>query len=292
MYSSVSCICSCCFIYARSCASIFCDFTFKNCEYENLRFPIAEGKEAGLRNAQIGAIHAVASYATLNSKDSAVIVMPTGSGKTTVVMMAPYILKKAKVLIVTPSAMVRGQIANDYASLRTLKYVGVFSKDTNAPNIYEAKHLYRIEVDDEILNADVVVATHQVAASISDAQIKNVFDYIIIDEAQFMKTKQAETFAYIVDYYNIPVICYGLKTDFKGELFEGSRRLIELCDVIEEIPTVCWCGCKAKFNARISEGKVLRDGEQVQLGGNESYVGLCRKHYMEGVLSEENRNNR
>lgn len=115
---------------------------------------------------------------------------------------------------------------------------------------------------------------------------------IIIDEAQFMKTKQAETFAYIVDYYNIPVICYGLKTDFKGELFEGSRRLIELCDVIEEIPTVCWCGCKAKFNARISEGKVLRDGEQVQLGGNESYVGLCRKHYMEGVLSEENRNNR
>lgn len=151
--------------------------------YENLRFPIAEGKEAGLRNAQIGAIHAVASYATLNSKDSAVIVMPTGSGKTTVVMMAPYILKKAKVLIVTPSAMVRGQIANDYASLRTLKYVGVFSKDTNAPNIYEAKHLYRIEVDDEILNADVVVATHQVAASISDAQIKNVFDYIIIDEA-------------------------------------------------------------------------------------------------------------
>lgn len=151
--------------------------------YENLRFPIAEGKEAGLRNAQIGAIHAVASYATLNSKDSAVIVMPTGSGKTTVVMMAPYILKKAKVLIVTPSAMVRGQIANDYASLRTLKYVGVFSKDTNAPNIYEAKHLYHIEVDDEILNADVVVATHQVAASISDAQIKNVFDYIIIDEA-------------------------------------------------------------------------------------------------------------
>lgn len=151
--------------------------------YENLRFPIAEGKEVGLRNAQIGAIHAFASYATLNSKDSAVIVMPTGSGKTAVVMMAPYILKKAKVLIVTPSAMVRGQIANDYASLRTLKYVGVFSKDTNAPNIYEAKHLYRIEVNDEILNADVVVATHQVAASISDAQIKNVFDYIIIDEA-------------------------------------------------------------------------------------------------------------
>lgn len=115
---------------------------------------------------------------------------------------------------------------------------------------------------------------------------------IIIDEAQFMKAKQVETFAYIVDEYNIPVICYGLKTDFKGELFEGSRRLIELSDVIEEIPTVCWCGCKAKFNARISNGKVLRDGEQVQLGGNESYVGLCRKHYREGLLGEENKNHR
>lgn len=66
--------------------------------YENLRFPIAEEKELGLRNAQIGAIHAIASYSTLNSKDSAVIVMPTGSGKTTVVMMAPYILKKNKSL--------------------------------------------------------------------------------------------------------------------------------------------------------------------------------------------------
>ena len=151
--------------------------------YDNLRFPTANGEKIGLRNAQLGAIHAVASYATLNSKDSAIIVMPTGSGKTTVIMMAPYILKKTKVLIVTPSALVRGQIANDYSDLKTLKYVGVFSKNISAPKIYEAKHLYSKENDHSIFNADVVVATHQVAASISEAQIKKVFDYIIIDEA-------------------------------------------------------------------------------------------------------------
>mgnify|MGYP000948254459 CR=1 FL=1 len=159
------------------CISYFSDL------YGELRFPIADGDEVGLRNSQIGAIHAVASYATLNSKDSAVVVMPTGSGKTTVVMIAPYLLKKNKVLIVTPSAMVRGQIASDYANLRTLKHVGVFSKDTNVPNIYEAKHLYSTDDDDSILNADVVVATHQVASSISEAQIKKDFDYIVIDEA-------------------------------------------------------------------------------------------------------------
>ncbi|RRD21823.1 DEAD/DEAH box helicase [Fusobacterium canifelinum] len=150
--------------------------------YNELRFPIAENK-IGLRNAQIGAIHAIASYATLNSKDAAVIVMPTGSGKTTVIMMAPYLLRKKKVLIVTPSAMVRNQIVNDYTNLRTLKYIGVLPKETKTPIIYEAKHLYSTNDDENILRADVVIATHQVASSISEVQIKNNFDYIIFDEA-------------------------------------------------------------------------------------------------------------
>ncbi|MDU2556015.1 MAG: DEAD/DEAH box helicase family protein [Veillonella sp.] len=151
--------------------------------YDELRFPIADENKVGLRNAQIGAIHAVASHATLNLSDSAVIVMPTGSGKTTVVMIAPYLLKKRKVLIVTPSSMVRSQIVSDYASLKTLKNIGVFSKKVNTPIIYEAKHLYRVTDDEKILNANVVVATHQVASSISEVQIREKFDYIIIDEA-------------------------------------------------------------------------------------------------------------
>lgn len=107
----------------------------------------------------------------------------------------------------------------------------------------------------------------------------NKISAIIVDEVQFATPYQIEKLAEIVDYANIPVICYGLKTDFQGHLFEGSKRLIELADVIEEIKTVCWCGRAAKFNARICNDKIIKSGEQVVLGANESYISLCRKHY-------------
>ena len=80
------------------------------------------------------------------------------------------------------------------------------------------------------------------------------------------------------------LICFGLKTDFKGNLFEGSKRLMELADEIEEITTICWCGRKARFNARIINGQVVKTGSQFQLGGNDSYTSLCRKHYKLGQL--------
>lgn len=114
-----------------------------------------------------------------------------------------------------------------------------------------------------------------------------VFDrhsVIVIDEAQFMTPEEVETFAHIVDEHDITVICYGLMTDFQSQLFSGSKRLCELADRIEEIPTLCWCGKKAHFNTRFNNGKVIRSGAQVMLGGNESYVPLCRKHFFEGKL--------
>lgn len=104
---------------------------------------------------------------------------------------------------------------------------------------------------------------------------------ILIDEAQFITEEEADVFADIVDYHNIPVICYGLRTDFTGHLFEGSKRLLEIADVIEEIPTICWCGRKAHFNARVVNGHITTSGEQVMLGGNECYVSLCRKHFFQ-----------
>lgn len=113
---------------------------------------------------------------------------------------------------------------------------------------------------------------------------RNDLDAIIVDEVQFLSTKQIEALSDIVDEYNIPVLCYGLRTDFQGHLFEGSKRLMELADVIEEIPTVCWCGKRANFNARVVDGKVVRDGEQIQMGSNESYVSLCRKHFKTGAI--------
>jgi thymidine kinase len=102
---------------------------------------------------------------------------------------------------------------------------------------------------------------------------------VLVDEVQFLTPEQIELLSDVVDFYNVPVICYGLRTDFQSRLFPGSRRLFELADVIEEIPTVCWCGHRAHFNARVIGGKIVLTGEQVFLGGNESYVPLCRKHY-------------
>ena len=111
-------------------------------------------------------------------------------------------------------------------------------------------------------------------------------DAIIVDEAQFLTREQVERFSDIVDYDGVPVICYGLRTDFASSLFPGSMRLMELADRIEEIPTVCWCGRRAHFNARIADGKIVREGEQVFIGANESYISLCRRHYKEGKLEE------
>ena len=109
-------------------------------------------------------------------------------------------------------------------------------------------------------------------------------DCVIVDEAHFLTRAQVRSLVDIVDDYNIPVICYGLRTDFRGELFEGSRELLCWADTIEEIKTVCWCGKKATFNARVSNGKIVREGEQIMLGGNSTYISLCRRHWKSGEL--------
>ena len=110
---------------------------------------------------------------------------------------------------------------------------------------------------------------------------------ILVDEAQFLSPDEVDTLSDMVDFYNIPVLCYGLRTDFLNHLFPGSRRLMEIADVIEEVPTVCWCGKRAQCNTRYADGKIVREGAQIMLGSNESYVALCRKHFKEGKLREE-----
>lgn len=110
------------------------------------------------------------------------------------------------------------------------------------------------------------------------------YDCVIVDEAQFCTKDQIAFFVRLVDDYNIPVICYGLRADFRNELFEGSLWLLAWADVIEEIKTVCWCGKAARCNARFNENGIVREGDQVCLGGNSSYIALCRKHWKEGNL--------
>jgi thymidine kinase len=110
------------------------------------------------------------------------------------------------------------------------------------------------------------------------------FDCILVDEAQFCSKEQVFFFAHVVDDLNVPVICYGLRTDFQLNLFEGSKWLFALADTIEETKTICWCGKKATTNARFNEHGIVKTGEQIMLGGNDSYISLCRKHFCEGNL--------
>ena len=108
---------------------------------------------------------------------------------------------------------------------------------------------------------------------------------IIVDEAQFLTPGEVRWLTHVVDDLNVPVICYGLRADFKGSLFPGSAELLASADIIEEIKTICWCGKKAICNARFDEtGRVLKEGAQVVLGANDRYIGLCRKHWKEGNL--------
>lgn len=108
---------------------------------------------------------------------------------------------------------------------------------------------------------------------------------IIVDEAQFLSRDEVDYLVHLVDDCDIPVMCYGLRADFKGDLFPGSERLLVMADKIEEVKTICWCGRKATFNARFDEdGNVVKEGAQVVLGANDRYTSLCRKHWREGNL--------
>ena len=108
-------------------------------------------------------------------------------------------------------------------------------------------------------------------------------DVVILDECQFMTPAQIDQLRAIVNDYNIPVMCFGLRTDFQTKLFPGSMRLMELADCIEEIKTMCDCGAKATVNARISDSHIVTEGAQVVLGGNDCYIAMCHRCYKNGI---------
>ena len=113
-------------------------------------------------------------------------------------------------------------------------------------------------------------------------------DVIIADEAQFFAPEQIDELRWIVDFEDIPVLCFGLRTDFLTSFFPGSKRLMELADSIQEIKTVCSCGRKATVNARIDgNGRVVTKGAQVLIGGNDSYVAMCHRCWRQKVAEQE-----
>ena len=116
---------------------------------------------------------------------------------------------------------------------------------------------------------------------------KQPIDCVLVDEGQFLKKHHVEELVEIVDSLNVPVMVYGLKNDFKNELFEGSYYLLVYADKIEEIKTICWCGRKATVVARVEDGKLVKEGKQIIVGGNNMYVSLCRKHYNDGRISDD-----
>ncbi len=113
---------------------------------------------------------------------------------------------------------------------------------------------------------------------------------VLVDEAQFLTRKQVAQLCDIADQLGVPVLTYGLRTDFRGELFEGSQYLLAWADTMNEIKTICHCGRKATMVLRIGpDGKAVKEGSQVEVGGNERYLSVCRKHHAEGIATRSQR---
>ena len=119
-------------------------------------------------------------------------------------------------------------------------------------------------------------------AAIRGENAKRPLACVLVDEAQFLSRVQVLQLARVADEDGIPVLCYGLRTDFQGQLFPGSAALLGLADALVELKAVCTCGRKATMNLRVDEqGQAVRDGDQTEIGGNDRYIALCRKHFME-----------
>ncbi len=160
----------------------------------------------------------------------------------------------------------------------------------NAPIVKSRVGLERpctlIDKDDNIFS---IVSSY---ANILESQFQHLL-YVLVDEAQFLTSQQVEQLAQIADQLNISVYCYGLKTDFQTYLFEGSKRLFELADEFEEVKSRCECGNKTMVNARFNgDGELVTEGEQIQIGGDETYTAICRKCYFEKLMEKNKEENR
>lgn len=131
-------------------------------------------------------------------------------------------------------------------------------------------------------DAELFNTTTDLYTKVKSAHKHQPLSCVLIDEAQFLNKTQVKQCLKIVDMLDIPVLTYGLRTDFRGETFEGSHYLLAWADKMNELKTICHCGRKATFVAKVNEnGEVVKEGEQIEIGGNERYVSFCRKHYCE-----------
>ena len=181
-----------------------------------------------------------------------------GSSKTAQALITRYNYEEndMRVWLLKPSADTRDGVATLRSRIGLEAEVEVASPETNVYDRYVESHLGKCHA-------------------------------VIVDECQFMTPAQVEQLRAIVDDFNVPVMCFGLRTDFRTHLFPGSLRLMELADCIEEIKTMCDCGAKATVNARINDGYIVTEGAQVVLGGNDCYIAMCHRCYTRSIREHE-----
>lgn len=187
---------------------------------------------------------------------------PMSSGKSLQILATAYNFQEKKIPFIIFKSDIDDRDGKDVIHSRALG-------DRECVGIKTTTNLYKLIVT--MLN-------------INNATYKPQLKWVLVDEAQFLTKEQVDQLAAIVDKFGVSVMCYGLRTDFKTNLFEGSKRLFEVADTIEEIKSSCECDNKCLFNARIDkDGNVIVDGEQIEIGGDDRYVSMCRKCYMEKI---------
>lgn len=128
--------------------------------------------------------------------------------------------------------------------------------------------------------AEVLTATDNILNRVRHEHASTPVACVLVDEAQFLTRAQVEQLTEVADTLDIPVLCYGLRTDFKAQLFPGSGALLALADDLTELKTICHCGRKATMNVRLgADGKAVHEGAQIEIGGNDRYVAMCRRHF-------------
>jgi thymidine kinase len=129
-------------------------------------------------------------------------------------------------------------------------------------------------------DADIFSSADDVYAHVDAVRKEREIHAVLVDEAQFLTEEQVWQLARVADGLRIPVMCFGLRTDFQGKLFPGSAALLAISDNLKEIKTICWCGRKATMVARLDgDGNIVEEGDQVVIGGNDKYISLCRRHW-------------
>ena len=181
-----------------------------------------------------------------------------------------------------------------YASMNAGKSTTLLQADFNYRERGMATMLFTAAIDDRFAERTITSrigldraaipfdATTDITAIVEKQHAAEPVACVLVDEAQFLTGAQVEQLAHLADVAGIPVLAYGLRTDFQGQLFPGSARLLALADALIEIKSVCECGRKATMNLRVdAAGNAVREGAQTEIGGNDRYIALCRKHFME-----------